>query len=89
MCVRNNAILLIFILPTHINNDKLLFDFILHLLSGKGFKICLDKRRTSRTKIIGRFLDKKTAYQNIFELDGGINRGWIDKGLATTKTDIH
>jgi hypothetical protein len=35
--------------------------------------------------IIGRFLDKKTAYQNIFELDGGINRGWIDKGLATTK----
>jgi rhodanese-related sulfurtransferase len=39
----------------------------------------------SRTKIIGRFLDKKTAYQNIFELDGGINRGWIDKGLATTK----
>jgi hypothetical protein len=23
----------------------------------------------SRTKIIGRFLDKKTAYQNIFELE--------------------
>jgi hypothetical protein len=29
--------------------------------------------------IIGRFLDKKTAYQNIFELDGGINRGWTSQ----------
>ncbi|CAC9497600.1 hypothetical protein [uncultured Gammaproteobacteria bacterium] len=39
----------------------------------------------NRTKTIGRFLDKETNYKNIFELDGGINRGWIDKGLATTK----
>lgn len=39
----------------------------------------------NRTKTIGRFLDKKSAYKNIFELDGGINYGWIDKGLATTK----
>jgi hypothetical protein len=28
---------------------------------------------------------KKNKIENIFELDGGINRGWIDKGLATTK----
>lgn len=39
----------------------------------------------NRTKTIGRFLDKKANYKNIFELDGGINYGWIDKGLATTK----
>ena len=39
----------------------------------------------NRTKTIGHFLDKKTEYNNIFELSGGINNGWIDKGLATTK----
>jgi rhodanese-related sulfurtransferase len=39
----------------------------------------------NRTKIIGKFLDKKTNYKDIFELDGGINYGWIDKGLPTTK----
>lgn len=39
----------------------------------------------NRTKAIGKFLNKKSAYKNIFELDGGINGGWIDKGLATTK----
>ncbi|CAB5498781.1 hypothetical protein AZO1586I_389 [Bathymodiolus thermophilus thioautotrophic gill symbiont] len=39
----------------------------------------------NRTKIIGKLLGKKIGYKNVFELDGGINYGWIDKGLSTTK----
>ncbi len=39
----------------------------------------------NRTKIIGRFLNAKTDYRHIFELGSGINNGWIDKGLSTTK----
>ncbi len=42
----------------------------------------------NRTKTVGRFLDEKTEYKNIFELGGGINEGWIEKGLATTKIAI-
>ena len=40
----------------------------------------------NRTKTIGKFLAAKTDYKNIYELAGGINYGWVDKGLATTKT---
>jgi hypothetical protein len=40
----------------------------------------------NRSKTVGKFLNAKTGYKNIFELAGGINYGWIDKGLSTTKT---
>ncbi len=39
----------------------------------------------NRSKVVGKFLNTKTDYKNIFELAGGINYGWIDKGLSTTK----
>jgi rhodanese-related sulfurtransferase len=39
----------------------------------------------NRTKTIGNFLNKNTEYQNIFELKNGINGGWLDEGLASTK----
>ncbi|MBA5248488.1 MAG: rhodanese-like domain-containing protein [Gammaproteobacteria bacterium] len=39
----------------------------------------------NRSKTVGKFLNKKKSYNNIFELKGGINYGWIDKGLPTTK----
>ncbi|KAA0444656.1 MAG: rhodanese-like domain-containing protein [Candidatus Thioglobus sp.] len=39
----------------------------------------------NRTKILGRFLSEQ-GYKNVSELAGGINYGWIDKGLSTVKT---
>jgi rhodanese-related sulfurtransferase len=39
----------------------------------------------NRTKVVGKFLNDKTNYKNIYELQGGIKYGWIDKGFATTK----
>ena len=36
-----------------------------------------------RTKSIGEFLGLKMGYKHVFELDGGINDGWIDLGYGT------
>ncbi|MDH5464153.1 MAG: rhodanese-like domain-containing protein [Thiovulaceae bacterium] len=39
----------------------------------------------NRTKSIGEFLGAKMGYQHVYELDGGINYGWIDKGYSTVR----
>jgi rhodanese-related sulfurtransferase len=39
----------------------------------------------NRTKIAGEIMGSKLGYKNVYELDGGINWGWIDKGLETVK----
>jgi len=39
----------------------------------------------SRTKVIGEIMGLKLHYKNVYELDGGINWGWIDKGLETLR----
>ena len=39
----------------------------------------------SRTKTIGEIMGLKLKYKNVYELDGGINWGWIDQGLQTIK----
>lgn len=55
------------------------------ILPNKDTPFVLVCAHANRTKVIGRFLEAKTDYQNIFELDGGINNGWINKGLQTSK----
>ena len=40
---------------------------------------------SNRTKVVGKFLNEQSKYKNVQELDGGINYGWIDKGLKTVK----
>ncbi len=55
------------------------------ILPTKDTPFILVCAHANRTKTLGRFLDNKTPYNNVFELGGGINYGWIDKGLATTK----
>ncbi len=40
---------------------------------------------SNRSKVVGKFLSDKAGYKNVQELDGGINYGWIDKGLSTIK----
>jgi len=39
----------------------------------------------NRTKVIGELLGIQLGYKYVQELDGGINYGWIDKGLETVK----
>lgn len=39
----------------------------------------------NRTKGVGELLGIQLGYKYVQELDGGINYGWIDKGLETIK----
>jgi len=39
----------------------------------------------NRSKVVGNFLDKQMGYKNVYDLKGGINYGWIDKGMKTVK----
>lgn len=39
----------------------------------------------NRTKTIGEFMGLKLGYENVYELDGGINWGWIDQGFETIR----
>ncbi|SMN16149.1 hypothetical protein CRYPA_29 [uncultured Candidatus Thioglobus sp.] len=50
------------------------------IVKNKNDEFILVCAHANRTKTIGRFLEIKTEYKNIYELDGGINYGWIDKG---------
>ena len=40
---------------------------------------------SNRTKVVGNFLSKQLKYENVYDLKGGINYGWIDKGLKTVR----
>lgn len=39
----------------------------------------------NRTKSVGEILGAQLNYKNVYELDGGIHWGWIDKGFETLK----
>lgn len=39
----------------------------------------------NRTKSIGELMGLQLGYKEVYELDGGINYGWLDKGLETVK----
>jgi len=39
----------------------------------------------NRTKVVGNFLNKKLKYKNIYDLKGGIDYGWLDKGKKTVR----
>lgn len=43
--------------------------------------VCAHARRT---KSVAEFLALRLGYKNVYELDGGINWGWIDKGYGTS-----
>lgn len=40
----------------------------------------------NRTKTVGEIMGLQLRYKNVYELDGGINWGWIDMGLETLKS---
>ena len=39
----------------------------------------------NRSKVVGRFLSDQLGYKNVYELQGGIIYGWVDKGYKTVK----
>lgn len=39
----------------------------------------------NRTKILGNFLSKQLGYKYVYDLQGGINYGWLDKGKETVR----
>jgi len=55
------------------------------IVKNKEQKFILVCAHANRTKVVGGFLSKQLRYQNVYELDGGINYGWRDKGLPTVK----
>lgn len=55
------------------------------IVKTKKQKFILVCAHANRTKIVGNFLKNELKYENVFELEGGINYGWIDKGLSTVK----
>ena len=61
-------------------------------LEGLG-KLVKDKKspfiiycaHANRTKALGNWLSKKAGYQKVYELKGGIEYGWKDKGMKVEK----
>lgn len=39
----------------------------------------------NRTKTVGDLMGTTLGYKNVYELDGGIQWGWIDQGLQTVR----
>jgi rhodanese-related sulfurtransferase len=56
-----------------------------NIVPNKDTKFILVCAHANRTKVVGNFLSKQLGYKNVYELKGGINYGWIDKGRKTVK----
>lgn len=54
------------------------------LIKDKDSPFVLICAHANRTKTLGRYLNE-LGFTNVYELDGGINYGWIDKGKETVK----
>jgi rhodanese-related sulfurtransferase len=64
--------------------DKWMSKFI-KIVKNKEQPFVLICAHANRTKIVGNFLSTQAGYKNVYDLEGGINYGWIDKGLQTIK----
>lgn len=58
------------------------FERVVHSKEQPFILVCAHARRT---KSVAEFLALRVGYKNVYELDGGINWGWIDKGYTTQK----
>jgi len=55
------------------------------IIKNKSTPFIIYCAHANRSKVVGKFLSEQLHYQNVYELDGGIIYGWIDKGLKTVK----
>jgi rhodanese-related sulfurtransferase len=65
------------------NINKWMFDFT-QIITDKNQEFILVCAHANRTKVVINFLQKE-GYINAHDLKGGINYGWIDKGLPTVQ----
>ena len=56
------------------------------LVKNKDQKFILVCAHGNRTRTVGQYLSDKMGYKKVYDLKGGINYGWIDKGLKTRVT---
>jgi rhodanese-related sulfurtransferase len=66
------------------NSEKWMSSFI-KLVRDKNQAFVLVCAHANRTKAVGKMLSSQLGYRNVYELEGGINYGWIDKGRKTVK----
>ncbi len=50
------------------------------LVKNKNQPFVLVCAHANRTKAVGKMLDTQLGYKHVYELEGGIMYGWIDKG---------
>lgn len=55
------------------------------LVKSKEQAFVLVCAHANRSKSLGKMLSDSLHYKNVYELEGGINYGWLDKGLNTIK----
>lgn len=55
------------------------------LVKSKEQPFILVCAHANRSKSLGKMLSSSLHYKNVYELEGGINYGWLDKGLNTIK----
>jgi len=82
--IKNSHKLTFFDSHGNYNTDKWMAKFI-KIVTTKEQPFILVCAHANRTKVIGKFLNEQAKYKNVYELDGGINYGWLDKGLKTIK----
>ncbi len=54
-------------------------------IGDKNTPVVIYCAHANRTKVVGNFLNKQLGYNYVYELKGGINYGWIDKGMSIVK----
>lgn len=64
------------------NLDKFLEVFT-KVVKDKEQPFILVCAHASRSKSLGELMGLNLKYKNVYELDGGINWGWLDKGFKT------
>jgi rhodanese-related sulfurtransferase len=55
-----------------------------NLIKNKQEPFIIYCAHANRTKTLGKWLTKDMGFSNVYELKGGIEYGWIDKGLKST-----
>ena len=66
------------------NVQKWLNDFS-QIVKDKETTFVIYCAHANRTKAVGSLLSESLGFKNVYELKGGINYGWIDKGMKTVK----
>jgi rhodanese-related sulfurtransferase len=54
------------------------------LVKDKKSPLIIYCAHANRTKVVGKWLSKSIGYKKVYELKGGIEYGWIDKGKKTS-----